>query len=222
MEIDLSLSVGQREQMREFMERENPVIEMWRKAIYEPNIEDWDTEAALADVNEDKLWMLKRALKLDRKLGVSLAVELFSKAFDFVWPVKVVFLDGEHLGVKDAASFAFAGYLNITKACIQDPRLEVGHRALESVSDNAMIGSIAHEMWHAHQREMIVEWLRKSGGLLDLEEESPDTAMKGALYMMNSEVYFNPKEDKELYRSQLVEAEANKIYNEVFELAFLA
>jgi len=221
MEIALYWDVTEPAMMRSFLERDEPSIRKWRQETYEPMVELQEVTKYTSRVKPEHIHMLKMALELDREAGLRLAVAFYRQIFAIQQTVEVTFIDGKAIhGFDNMDGMLYYTRVAIGHFDLEDSKLLVPRGLLHSVSIDKIIGSTAHEIWHAHQYDVMVRWLRQSGGLLDLEQTDPkDQRLKGALYALGYEGYIAPTPaDVEAYWKQRIEAEAEMVHKEILRL----
>ncbi len=162
--------------------------------IFECSIEDFTFEDLDLDLEDEELegyldFFDPKEWKTLDPLEKQLVIEGFgmylAKMLDLKNPPKIAFYYGPQN--------EYGAYTRATNT------IKINLNVIDSPQYN-VIGTIAHETWHAYQ------WQRS---------EHP-TTRKDALYAINFELYIKPSESFDLYQSQLVEAEANA-FAQIFE-----
>lgn len=222
MEIDLSLVVNQPECLRRFLNGNHPILQKWWDAVYAPTKDSIDVSQYVQRIDRSSLIMLRLALEIDRVSGLRLAMAYFQNVFEARHFIELKFLDADDPQVGRMDGMFYDTSINMKTFKLEGTKLIVVNEFFHQVSNTDLIGAMSHEMWHAAQHEMIIQWLRESGGILDLEKASPqDDKVRGALYALNTESYISPREDNlKQYTQQLMEAEAEAIRMEVLRFDY--
>lgn len=93
--------------------------------------------------------------------------------------------------------------------------LVIGQEPLHNEPVELLVGSVAHEVWHAYQRECAMKWEERPGIVLtNLSMEDRHELM----YALNQMHIVMPKQNSEIYMSQLIEAEAYMIMDKVRDM----
>lgn len=222
MEIDLSLVPRQPELFQKFLRGNHPVLQKWWNAVYAPTKDAIDVSQYVQRIDESSLKMLRLALEIDKSLGVRLAMAYFRKVFQVQHPIELQFLDADDPQVGRMDRMFYDSSINMKTFKLEGTKLVVVNEFLRQVSITDLIGAMSHEMWHAAQHEVIIQWLHGSGGILDLEKISPQSQeARGALYVLNDAGYISPHADNlKLYTQQLIEVEAEAIRTEVLRFNY--
>lgn len=74
----------------------------------------------------------------------------------------------------------------------------------------------AHEVWHAKQHQLVLEWFSRHGLKVDLDKIDPAAnESRGLLYLIQSYSYVSAVESPHYYRHQLLEYESILVEKEV-------
>lgn len=221
MEIALFTDVTEPELLQKFMRRDDPSIRKWQREVYEPMVEAREVTDYTSLVKSEHLQVLKVALELDRESGLRLATEFFRRIFGVQQVIEVKLADGRLIDdVENMDGLLYCATVAVGQFDLEDSRLLVPRRILQQESVEKVLSVMAHELWHAHQYDVMVRWLKENDGLLDLEKNDPkDKRLKGALYALNYEGYIFPCTSRlEAYARQRVEAEAELVRMEILRL----
>lgn len=180
----------------------NDLVQQWYESIFlEPNADAALTELCqhILDISDDQIMDL---LVLYGEEGGKVAfremVNFFARCYGINRDLDIV---------ESSEGDSAMCVISYEDRCVTGLLVYVNPRVY-AADGAALLVMAAHEVWHAHQTDMVERWLRELCGTRMDFDTNPKSVRPEMLYYLNQKNYIRYEKSMEMYTKQLVEHEA--------------
>lgn len=147
------------------------------------------------------------------------SVDYFREKFEVASPLEVLRVNSEKTCGFDVHCDVIFSY---DFKEMQPPEIVMERNLINYPDDNPpmanLVSNFAHEVWHAHQLERVMEFMQRHDSVLDFDKIDPtDAVNRGVIYLLSNLILYERDfiNRSVCYRDQVCEAEAIYIQRQI-------